>query len=409
MADNLKARIGSKAGAVRKKAGKAVRASGIMRFLPGSDELKLIVKGVAAVAALLSLLLLVITGADLRPSALLHGFRDKRAYTHASGEGFPVDIPGGRIFTVSTLSRGTAMLTRTKCMVLDGRGRRVMSENHSLASPAMESDGRYILLYDSLGQDYTVRTVSEEIYKGETDASIICADISRSGRYAFVTKSETNNAKLMVCSPDGKVLHKWKSVNYKISDVSLSPSGKYVALCGLSANDGVLESTVILQKVGGKENLKEFKFQNTLIADIAFDGDSRIVAVGDDLAAYISLHDDKNNKIYGYDGRSLNSYDISSEGELAMVFSDHSDGRNASVVVIDHDGRERAHIDTDLTSPYVDLEDGRINLLCNSEVVSYNFKGKLLGKAEVQADCQSVLTSQGRLLARGVMYLSEIE
>ncbi len=398
----------AKSAKAKKKAADSGKISRTMRFLPGSDDIKLVVNAAVVAAALLSLLLLVAVGADLRPSALVEGYRNKYAFIHASGDGFPVDITGGRIISVSGVSSGTAVLTTSKCLVLDGKGRTVTSEGHLLASPAMETSCGYILLFDSLGKDYSLRTLAEEKCSGETNESIICADVSRSGVFALVTKSETNNARLIVLSPDGKTLHKWKSVSYKISDVSVSPSGKYVAICGLSAQNGNLVSTVILQRVGAKENLKEYTFADTLITDIAFDGNSRLVVVGDDLAAYISIKNDKDNKIYGYDGRVLNSYDISEDGELALVFSAHSDGRNSSVVVIGDDCAERAHIETDITSPYVDLEDGRISLLYQSGVSCYNYKGKLLGKFDVQADCQSIFTSGGSLLAKGVMYLNRV-
>ena len=87
----------------------------------------------------------------------------------------------------------------------------------------------------------------------------------------------------------------------------------------------------------------------------------------------------------------------------------YSDGRNASVVVLDDRCREIASINTELTSPYVDIDRGRINLLCQSAVSSYNYKGSLLKQAEVPADCQEVFSSQGRLLANGFMYLTEVE
>lgn len=408
MEGDHKAKKSSDKRAVSKKKRVASQTSGILRGVLRNDDIKIIVKGITAAAALISVVMLIVTGADLRPSAVVQGFRDKYAFTHASGEGFPVSFTGNRIVGISNVKRGTAVLTNTKCLVVDGNGRQVSSVNHLLSSPEMESDGGYILLYDSMGKDYTVRTLSGEKCSGVTENSIICADMSASGVFALVTNSETNNARLAVYSPDGGVLHKWKSVNYKISDVAVSPSGQYIAVCGYSTGDGVLVTTVILQKVGIKRNLKEFKFENTLIADIEFDGNSKLVAVGDEFATFLSVKDD-NNTIYDYNGRTLNSYDLSEDGDLALVFSEHSDGRNSSVVVIGADTKEKAVIETEMTAPYVDLENGRVNLLYQSDVSSYNYKGKLLRQSEVQADCQSVLTSGGRLLAKGVMYLGEVE
>ncbi len=386
---------------------KKTKLSKLSGKLIGNNNLMLAVKAVVVGAAMLSLLMLIIVGADLRPSALLQGIRNKYAFTHASGDGFPVEFTGGKILGVSEVTKGTAVLTAARCTVYDGMGREVDVVNHGLSSPAMKSSGSYVLLFDSMGSDYKLRTLSGDICKGKTENSIICADVSRSGVFAFVTNSATNNARLVVYSSEGKVLHKWKSVNYKISDVALSPSGKYVAICGYSTKKGVLFSNVLIQQVGEHKNLREYSLDNTLIADIQFDGNACVAAVGDDLAAFFSVKDDKKS-IYSYNGRTLNCYDLNHNGEMAFVFSDYSDGRNASVIVINDKCVEKANIRTSMTSPYVDLDNGRINLLFQSEVSCYNYKGKLLEQTDVSVDCQSLLTSGGKLLAKGVMTLKDI-
>ena len=151
----------AKSAKAKKKAADSGKISRTMRFLPGSYDIKLVVNAAVVAAALLSLLLLVAVGADLRPSALVEGYRNKYAFIHASGDGFPVDITGGRIISVSGVSSGTAVLTTSKCLVLDGKGRTVTSEGHLLASPAMAPSCGYILLFDSLGKDYSLRTLAE--------------------------------------------------------------------------------------------------------------------------------------------------------------------------------------------------------------------------------------------------------
>ena len=406
--NNSRKTLSSKTGEIKNKARKLVKKSGISFRFPGNDQMKLIAKGAVISAAAVALLTLMIAGADLRPSAVISGFRDKYAFLHASGQGFPAEISGTRTIKASPLTKGTALLTDTTFTVYDGKGREVVSDSHSFASPAMEPAGVYSLLFDRMGKDYLIRSVSSVISVGTAEDSIICADVSASGHFVLVTNSETTNAKVIAFSPDGKAVHKWKSVEYKISDVAICPSGKYIALSGFSVRNGELISTLIVQKVGAKENLKEFTFEDTLIIDVEFDGNSRVVVIGDDMAATLDVKYESNTG-YSYDDRTLNSYDIAANGDIALVFSNNSDGRNASVVVLDDHCREIASINTELTSPYVDIDRGRINLLCQSAVSSYNYKGSLLKQAEVPADCQEIFSSQGRLLAKGFMYLTEVE
>ena len=379
----------------------------LSRIPVGSSAVMIAAKGAVVAAALFSLLLLIIVGADLRPSAIVREARNKQAFLHASGEGFPVEFSSGKILQASGVKNGTAVLTSTTCTVYDRKGREVSRVNHSLPSPAMKCAGEFILLYKELGKTYLLRTVSDTCCEGELKDLILCAAISESGVFALVTNGDTNNSKLTVYSPDGKIIHKWKSVGYKICDVAVSPSGKYIALCGLSTDKGALVSTVIIQKIGVRENIKEIAVENSLIADIAFSDNASVVAVADDFAANISVGKDE-QYIYGYEERQLKGYDIAGNGDIALVFSTLADGRNASVTVIDSKCREKTVINTDLTSPYVDLDGGRISLLCQSSVTRYDYKGRLLDSTEVQDDCQTIFSSCGKLLSRSLMSIDAV-
>ena len=408
MKDKLKEKVRSKADGLRQKTGRLINDPRGVRGLPGNDAVKLAVKGAAAAAAVAAVLMMIIAGADLRPSAVMEGIKDKQLFAHASGEGFPVDISGSRIIKIGCVTKGTAVLTDTTYTIYDRKGRSVISDNHRLSSPSMVTAGHYALLFDRMGMDFTVRTLSGVRCKGSTEASIICADICSSGRFVLVTQSETTNGLVIVYSPDGREEYRWKSVDNKIADVSISPSGRYIALSGVSAQNGTLVSTVIVQKVGAKKNVREFTLEDTLVIDIAFIDNARIAAVGDDSAAYFDINSGKTD-LYPYNDRTLNCYDFSENGDMALVFSQNSDGRNSSVTVIDRNCQEKASIATAMTSPYVSLKDGRIHLLSKNVVSSYHYSGKLIRTAEVPADCHEIFFSQGKLLANGVMYIKEVE
>ena len=85
MEGDHKAKKSSDKRAVSKKKRVASQTSGILRGVLRNDDIKIIVKGITAAAALISVVMLIVAGADLRPSAVVQGFRDKYAFTHASG------------------------------------------------------------------------------------------------------------------------------------------------------------------------------------------------------------------------------------------------------------------------------------------------------------------------------------
>ncbi len=379
-----------------------------MADLQVKDLIKVSVKAATMLAALTAVVILMVVGADISPSGILQGFSDKYLFITASGSGYPVDVAGTNTVKAAHITRGTAVMTDTSFIIYDRSGRTVLSEPHYLTSPCMENSRKYSLLYGRRGKDFTLRTLSGTACSGKTKNAIICADICAAGRFAFVTKSETTDAEIVVYAPDGTLLQKWKSVEEKISDVTLSPSGKYIAWVSLSTDEGVLVSKVNMRKIGEKKNLKEYAFKDTLIVDIRFEDNSCVAAVGDNFASFMGVHND-DSFLYPYNDSNLNSYCFNDSGELALVFSANSDGHDAFVTVIDRKCRKISEIQTGLTAPIVDLGDGRINLLCNSAVSCYSYEGKLLRQADVPTDCQMILTSEGRLLAKGTMTLSAVD
>ena len=76
MADNLKNKISAKARSMKKKA----QSRGLFRRFPGNDTAKLVIKAAICAAAAVALAALAVTGADLRPSAVVQGIRDKQAF-----------------------------------------------------------------------------------------------------------------------------------------------------------------------------------------------------------------------------------------------------------------------------------------------------------------------------------------
>lgn len=390
----------------KKPAGKAG-----LRFpkdFPVRDVIKTSVKCATVLAAFAALFTMFVLRADVTPMGILQGMSDKYLFTSASGDGYPVDVPGSRILKTAHITRGTAVLTDSSFTLYDRKGRSVFSEAHFLSSPVMENREKFSLLFERLGSSYVVRNLSGVVCKGKVDDSIICGSVSANGRFVLVTNSKTTNAVILVYASDGRLLQSWKSIEQKISDVVISPSGKVVVWNGMSTENGTLVSTVNVRKIGDKKNLKEFTLEDALITDLAFDGESRVIAVGDTLSAVLHISGNE-NFAYAYDDRILNYYDFSENGELALVFSDRSDGSNASVVVLDRQCREKASFATTLDSPRVDLSRGRVSLLCDSRVSVYNFKGELVREADVPKDCQTIFTSEGGLIAKGMMWLAKVD
>ena len=378
--------------------------------LPFRDiDIKTAGKLTVSAAALLAVLLMIAVRADLSPAAIVRGAKDKQVLSAASGEGFPYDIKGSRSLQVEPVSHGTAVLTDSVCAILDKDGKEIVCQTHYMANPVLRTADRYMLLFDKMAKVYCLRTLSGNICTGHVDHSIFTGDVSRSGCFALVTKHDTAYAHIYVFSKKGDVLHKWKSSVYHISDIAVSPSGHLVAMCGTAADDeGKLRSCVLIQKVGGSENLREYLFDDTLLFSVRFTDNDSVTAIGDDLTARVFVGSDK-KLTYSYQNRTLTGFDAAENGSVALALSQHSDGQNASVVILNASCEEIGAVETSLSSPAVELTGGRVNAVGQSRFYSWTIGGRLLHSGEVPADVHRVLTSEGHVIAGGTSTITCID
>lgn len=408
MAVTIKQKLRKTANRAKKKTAELYSRLNTTR-LPFTDDIaKAAVKLCISAAAVLAVCAFVLSGAELSPSAIARGYKDKRVLSNAVGEGYPVQITGSHAVSAEAMPYGTAVLTDSVYTVLDFQGREVSSQAHYMASPVMDTVGRYSLLFDRGNTSYQLKTLSGNICSGRTEDSIICGTLSRSGSFGLVTNCDTAYSRVYVFAKSGKALQIFKSNIYHISDIAISPSGSLLAMCGVTTENGILKSAVIIRRIGSNHTLREYTFDKTLIFAVEFTGDGSLMAVGDDMAARLAVHEDKKT-VSSYADRTLLGYDISPNGCLALVLSQHSDGRNAGIRVVKPSGEATDVLSTALTSPYVELTNNRLNLIGQSHFYSYSLSGKLIKEADIPGDSQSIVTSGGHLIIKGITSVSEIQ
>lgn len=374
---------------------------------PDSAKAKILVKLIFASLALLTIIFLIVVQADLSPSAIVSGIKDKKILAQASGDGYPAEIEGSRSIDIECISNGTAVLTDTNYMVFNDKGQEVVSYAHYMASPAMKTAGRYTLLYDEGNLSYSLKTLSGDILSGKSENSIVTAALSRSGKFVLVTNHETAFSKVSVYSKSGRLLHQWRSNNYYISSAAISPSGNHIAMCGVTTQDGVMKSSVIIQKVGGGKNLQEYSFGDNLMLSVVFTDSDNVTAISDNLCAQLGVNS-KKQTYFDYSGSTLTAFDVSENGNIALSLSQYIDSKNCSIILLNKKGEKISETATQLTAPSVDLTDSRINLTEHSNFYSYNYDGKLVDEAEIPADSQESVTSGGSVLVRGITLITSV-
>lgn len=174
---------------------------------------------------------------------------------------------------------GLAVSSRERMSIFSAGGRELFSSNHSYGNPALVSGDKYVLLYDVGGKQFSLYNSFSTVTQGELDYSIYGADISDSGDFALISKSEKYNSVVRVYKQNG-TKYDYNFSSGLVSSVSLSSDGSKMAVLLVYAEGDELNLRIRLYKVGSDDyKEKEITFCGIPYAVKILDG-GNVCAIG---------------------------------------------------------------------------------------------------------------------------------
>lgn len=323
--------------------------------------------------------------------------RDSTVSTEGGG-GFPVTVAGSRTVAIDELSGNIAALSDNMFLVYSSTSGEASSDSHYMSSPALKTAGRYAIVYDIGNKKYLLETASGCIATGSTQNAIIGAAVSRSGSYCVVQQNSDLSSSLLstveVFSLSGELMHKWHSSDWHIVGAALSSDGSYLALSGVSAKDGILQSAIILHKVGSDKEAARIIEADNIYVDLEFTVNDVLYAVGSEKLTIVK-NLGKEYESVGLSG-DLVAYDVDYNYGLALFTADDSGADSGELYMYDTRGRERFKITVPLEGLSVSLYDSGCCILGRGELRAYHNSGELYGVWEVELGCTDVLAIGGK-------------
>lgn len=323
--------------------------------------------------------------------------RDSTVSTDA-GSGFPVTVVGSKTVSVDELSGNIAALSDNMFLVYSGSSGEAISDSHYMSSPAMKTAGRYALVYDIGSKRYLLEATSGCLASGTTENPIIAAAVSRSGSYCLVQQGSSYSSSFVssveVYSLSGELLHKWHSAEWHIIGAALSSDGSCLALSGVGAKDGILQSVIILHTVGSDQELTRIIESDNIYIDLEFTVNNVLFAVGNEKLTIVKNRG-KEHESVALSGE-LVAYDVNYNYGLALFTSDDSGADSGELTMYDARGRERYTVAVPLEGLSVSLYDSGCCILGRGELRAYHNSGELYGVWEVELGCSDVLAIGGK-------------
>lgn len=140
-----------------------------------------------------------------------------------------VSYPSDRDQGFALYRQGIAVAGNSAVTVFSASGKQLISESVSYQSPTAVGTGKYLLVYEMGGTQYSLYNSYARISSGETEAPIRGADIAPTGSYALIYHSAEYDSVVDLYDSHLRLLSRY-SVNGYVADVSIHPKGGSVAL-----------------------------------------------------------------------------------------------------------------------------------------------------------------------------------
>ncbi|MCL2034578.1 MAG: DUF5711 family protein [Oscillospiraceae bacterium] len=257
------------------------------------------------------------------------------------GTGFPVDLPGGVIRDVVSIGENLAVLNDTNLIIYNKNGKIIQNIQRMTEHSIAETSHARVLAFSVGGRNFSVHSISREMFSQSLDQGILCGDMGANGDFAVVAPAQHFASRVTVYDRQFRQIYSWSSPEY-VTNVSLSPRGDMMAVsCVTGGETGVMKSLIYLFRFAEDRDQAEvaLTLEDSLCLGLDFMESDRI-----------ALFTDKEYMILNQQGEIKETYDFGSRrllarensGRWTLLFFERPGRYETELVLLDESLKETA-------------------------------------------------------------------
>ena len=245
---------------------------------------------------------------------------------------YPTDL--SQSFTL--YRQGLAVAGNTSVTVFTATGRQTISKNVQYQNPVAVGTGKYLLVYELDGTQYSLYNSYTQIHSGKTDAPIRCAAMSDSGMYAIVTDSEQYASVVRLYSSDFELLNQYRYNGY-VTDVAIDQKGNYLSVLMSKTENGAFVTSMNVYEPKKDTVFSQCTVGNGLGLRCGFTESGDVAVLCGNGVYYVSVRG-KLITEWAFDGMELTAFDMTRDGCVAVLKKSGNILENR-VIVFDKSGK----------------------------------------------------------------------
>ena len=216
---------------------------------------------------------------------------------------------------------GIATVSPSKISIFTATGRRTLNGTSQFSSPFAVSSDKYVLFYDTAGNNFSIYNSFSRVYNEELDNPVKLASLGKDGSFAVVTKSGTGSWNIRIYNKSFKLKSVIPVKNY-IFSIDLNSDVEKLSVLSYERGDGtgktiltVYDLSKMSDKKGNQIDIeKEQGFEGEFPIKCGFMQKGILTVITDKrVRIYDNSYEQKNGDVE-FSGGTLTGYDISEEG-----------------------------------------------------------------------------------------------
>lgn len=300
-----------------------------------------------------------------------------------------VTYPSGEQQSFTLYRKGLAVASRTSVSVFTAAGKQAVSKIINYQNPVAVGSGKYLLVYEMGGTQYSLYNSYTQIHTGKTDRTILGASVSESGMYALITESEEYTTEVSLYNSHFSLVNRYNKRGY-VMNVALNANGTRIALLVSDSVSGRFSTTLEIFKPGEREADATVLVGTSAGLSCCFTASGAITVLCGDKIVFYSQKGSQLSSFHFENGR-LGGVDLNEYGAAVCLTSPISAEENR-LLAFDKNGK----------IVYNEVVGGRIKQIARAGNALYLLKTETLERLDLQSGKllqAACITDNRRILA----------
>ncbi len=237
-------------------------------------------------------------------------------------------------------------------------GQQIFSHSLLMTRPVVKTGDELGIVYDIGGNTLLVFNKESVLKTIETDYPVIDASIS--GDWITLTTEESGyKALVTVYDKNLSACYMFYSADAYIIAAAASPDGHSVTAVSMKIIDSVFVTELLTYRLDSEEMYSSHRLEDQTALYFEYVSDTEMCVICEEKVFFVN--EDGTSFSYDYSSTYLGGFDISSNGNVALVLNKNSVGTKCSLVSVAKDGTLLGSVDS------------------NTELLSVSYEGDYVG------------------------------